>query len=94
LDERIRACLELERSDGFAAEVARIGSTLRALGLGREGVIAAAVVGLVNEGLSAGELAVLETLAQAAAVKETDVANIVMAAEAALNQAASTLKSS
>jgi DnaJ-domain-containing protein 1 len=91
LDERIRALLELERSDGFAAEVTRIGSTLRALGLGREGVIAAAVVGLVSEGLSAGELAVLETLAQAAGVKETDVANIVTTAEAALNEAA-TLK--
>src|SRR4051812_7046156 len=33
LDERIRAFLELERSDGFATEVGRIGSTLGPLGL-------------------------------------------------------------
>ena len=84
LDERVRAFLELERGDGFAAEVARVGATLRAAGLGREGVIAAAVVGLVSEGLSAGELAVLQKLAEAAAVSEADVADIVTQVDAAL----------
>jgi hypothetical protein len=87
LDERIRAFVELEQSEGFAAEVARVGATLRTAGLGREGVIAAAVVGLVSEGLSEGELAVLEALAHAAAVNEADVAETVTRAEAALNQA-------
>ncbi|HXK20097.1 MAG TPA: hypothetical protein VNG33_19935 [Polyangiaceae bacterium] len=85
LDERIRAFVELEQTDDFAAEVARVGATLRAAGLGREGVVAAAVVGLVSEGLSAGELAVLETLAKAAFVSEADVADIVTQAEAALS---------
>jgi hypothetical protein len=85
LDDRIRAFVELEQTEGFAAEVARVGATLRATGLGREGVIAAAVVGLVSEGLSEGELAVLETLALAAAVSETAVADIVTQAEAELS---------
>jgi hypothetical protein len=92
LDERIRAFVELEQSDDFAADVTRVGAALRTLGLGREGVIAAAVVGLVSEGLSAGELAVLETLAVAAGVSDADVANIVTQAEAALNQAFSAPK--
>jgi len=92
LDQRIRNFVELEQSDGFAAEVARVGAALRATGLGREGVIAAAVVGLVSEGLSAGELAVLETLAVAAGVSEAELANVVTQAEARLNQAVSTPK--
>jgi hypothetical protein len=92
LDDRIRAFVELEQSDGFAAEVARVGAALRGAGLGRAGVIAATVVGLVSEGLSAGELAVLEALAGAAAVNETDVADIITQADSALDQAVSTPK--
>ena len=84
LDDRIQALVELEQGDGFAAEVARVGATLRELRLAREGVIAAAVVGLVSQGLSEGELAVLEALARAAALSETDVADIVGQVETGL----------
>lgn len=89
IDERVKRFVELEQSaDGFAAEVTRVGALLAASALGREGVVAAAVVGLVSEGLSEGELAVLKTLAAAARVDESQVADIVTRVEAALNEAA------
>src|SRR3954468_13901985 len=56
LNARIERLLELERSGGFEQEVERVGAALHAASLGRAGVMAAAVVGLVSHGLSAGEL--------------------------------------
>lgn len=86
LTARIQALLELEQTGGFAQEIERVGAALEAASLGRAGVIAAVVVGLVSHGLSAGELAVVEGLARAAGVAETDVASIVTAADDALSR--------
>jgi DnaJ-domain-containing protein 1 len=86
LDARIAELLALEQTSGFAAEVERVGAVLGAAEVGRHGVLAAAVVGLVSEGLSAGELAVLERLALAAGVSETETASIVSAADRSLSQ--------
>jgi hypothetical protein len=86
LNARIAGLLELEQTEGFATEVERVGEALHATSLGRAGVLAAAVVGLVSHGLSAGELAVLERLARAAGVAEADVASIVTDADDALSR--------
>ena len=86
LNARLARLLELEQTDGFAAEVERVGVALQAAALGRAGVLAAAVVGLVSHGLSAGELAVLERLARLAGVAEADVASIVTDADDALSR--------
>ncbi len=86
LNARIAELIALEQTSGFAAEVERVGAALQAAELGRQGVLAAAVVGLVSEGLSAGELAVLERLALAAGVSEAETASIVSAADRALSQ--------
>ncbi len=87
LKARVAELLALEQTSGFAAEVERVGAVLRTAGLGRHGVLAAAVVGLVSEGLSAGELAVLERLALTAGVTEDETASIVTAADRALSRA-------
>ena len=87
LNARIAELLQLEQTHGFAAEVERVGAALHAAELGRQGVLVAAVVGLVSEGLSAGELAVLERLALAAGVSEAETASIVTIADRALSEA-------
>lgn len=86
LNARLAAYIELEKNSGFGDEVERVGSALKLASLGREGVIAAAVVGLVSQGLSAGELAVLERLANAAGVTEAETAASISEADAALSQ--------
>jgi hypothetical protein len=85
LGARVAALLELERSAALAPEVEALGQALRAASLGRLGLLAAAVVGVVSQGLSASELAMLEQLSEAAGVSEADAARIVAEADAALS---------
>lgn len=86
LDARLAAYIELEHGSGFGDEVDRVGSALKSGSLGRQGVVAATVIGLVSQGLSAGELAVLERLANAAGVSEDETAACISDADAALSQ--------
>jgi tellurite resistance protein len=84
LRARVDQLAELERSDGFSLEIERVAERLKTAGVGRDAVAAAAVVGLVSEGLSAGELGVLTHLATTTGVSEAELSGMVTAADAAL----------
>ena len=84
LKSRLDALLELEKTEAFAVEVERVGAALGSAQLGPAGVLAACVVALVSEGMSSGELAVLERLAKSAAVSEEQTARTIETADRAL----------
>ncbi|MEI9949911.1 MAG: hypothetical protein WDO74_13265 [Pseudomonadota bacterium] len=81
----------LERALGFShsaqlkAEIERVGAELAAAGVAREGVLAAAVVGLVSQGMSLGELQALRQLAVAAGLGEASVGPLIDALDATLS---------
>jgi hypothetical protein len=80
LDELTR----LASSAGIAAEAERLGTWLKANDVAKEGLIAASVVGLVSQGMSLGELALLRRLATAAGFPEEELGALVDAADEAL----------
>lgn len=69
----------------LASEADRAGAALAKLDAGRAGIVASAVIGLVSQGLSLGELAVLRRLALAAGVPDDAIGSIVDAADEALD---------
>lgn len=77
---------ELEKKE-TATEADRIGALLAKANAGRAGVVAAAVIGLVSQGLSLGELTALRRLALAAGVSDEAIGPIVDAADTALTRA-------
>jgi len=86
IQSRLDTLIELAKSPAFASEVDRVGQALQGAGLGLAGVRAAAVVGLVNEGLSPGEFAVLARLAQAAGVDEAELGRLIADVDQALGR--------
>jgi hypothetical protein len=86
LDRRLTAVLELEKTPQFAAQIERTGSELAGARLGLAGVRAAAVIGLVSEGLSSGELAVLTRLAKSADVGEAELGQLISEVDEALGR--------
>ena len=81
IDEKLA---ELAKTE-IAAEADRIGALLAKADASRAGVVAAAVVGLVSQGLSLGELTALRRLALAAGVADDAIGPTVEAADTALN---------
>ena len=81
----------LERSLAVAAneriqvELDRVGAELKAAGVAREGVLAAAVVALVSQGMSLGELEALRLLAAAAGMDPAAVGPLIDVADSTLN---------
>jgi len=86
IQSRIDALIGLAKTSAFAVEVDRLGRELQTAGLGSAGVRAAAVVGLVNEGLSHGELAVLARLAESAGVDEGELGRLISEVDQALGR--------
>ena len=80
-------CSKLAEGEQIKAEIDRIGAELGAGGVAREGVVAAAVVGLVSQGLSLGELEALRRLASAAGLPEDALGPLIDIADAALSAA-------
>lgn len=72
-------------SGELGSEADRAGATLAKFEAGRAGVVAAAVIGLVSQGLSLGELTVVRRLALAAGIPDDAIGPIVEAADAALD---------
>ncbi len=83
----IDARLEELATRALASEADRIGAALATLDAGRAGIVASAVIGLVSQGLSLGELTVLRRLALAAGVSDDAIGPIVEAADDALGVA-------
>jgi hypothetical protein len=85
LDQRLATLSELSATEQVSAEAERIGRALSSAGLARDGLTLAAVIGLVSQGLSAGELAALERLSRASRLGDEQLAALVESAEAELS---------
>ena len=83
--ELLNRSLKAAESAQLAIEIDRVGAELRAAGVAREGVIAAAVVGLVSQGMSLGELEALRRLAAAAGLDEATVGPLIDVADSTLS---------
>jgi hypothetical protein len=84
LESRVRALAEVSGSPQIVAEATRIGGELVRRQAGLEGITTAAVVALVSEGMSLGELQLLRELARVAGVQEGVLPAVVETAERAL----------
>jgi hypothetical protein len=87
VDQLLERCLVFAESERLAAEIDRVGAELAAAGVAREGVVAAAVVGLVSQGLSLGELEALRRLAAAARLDESAMGPLIDVADSTLSAA-------
>ena len=85
LDARLAELSTCTSTGAIAAEADRIGLALAAANAGRAGVVAAAVIGLVSQGLSLGELTVLRRIALQAGVPDDAIGGVIDAADAALH---------
>jgi hypothetical protein len=85
---RIEELALLASQAGIAAEAERIGSWLKENDVAMLGLLGAAVVGLVSQGMSLGELSLLRRLAIAAGVAEDTIGPIVDGADEMLSKTA------
>lgn len=88
LEERARELSALATTPDIVAEATRIGRALVAEGVAFDGITAAVVVALVNEGMSLGELELLRELARVAGIADGSLPAVVEGAERALMTAA------
>ena len=88
MTSRFRELAVLASQAGVAAEAERIGSRLKENDAGTLSIVAASVVGLVSQGMSLGELALLRRLAVAAGVAEDAIGPIVDEADEMLSRTA------
>ena len=84
IEERLGALAKAASNENIAGEADRIGALLKAAGVGREGVCAAVVIGLVSQGMSLGELEMLRRVANAAGVAEEALGPMIDDADIAL----------
>jgi hypothetical protein len=82
---RLEELTKLAASAGIATEAERLGSWLKANDIATPALVAAAVVGLVSQGMSLGELSLLRRLAVASGIADEAIAPVVDAADAALS---------
>ena len=85
---RFKELAVLASQAGVAAEAERIGSRLKENDAGMLSIVAASVVGLVSQGMSLGELALLRRLAVAAGVAEDAIGPILDEADEMLSRTA------
>jgi hypothetical protein len=81
----LERCLGFAQSEQLKVEIDRVGSELARAGVAREGVVAAAVVGLVSQGMSLGELEALRRLADAAGMDMAAVGPLIDVADSTLS---------
>jgi len=81
----LERCLGFADSEQIKVELDRVGAGLAAAGVAREGVVAAAVVGLVSQGMSLGELEALRRLAGAAGMDPAAVGPLIDVTDSTLS---------
>jgi hypothetical protein len=81
----LERCLGFADSEQIKVEIDRVGAALAAAGVAREGVVAAAVVGLASQGMSLGELEALRRLANAAGMDAAAVGPLIDVADSTLS---------
>ena len=84
VEEKHAAYARMKGAVEIASQSERIGAALREAGIARAGIVAAAVVGLVSQGMSLGELALLRRMALAAGLADDDIGPIVDEVDRAL----------
>ena len=80
----IDRALSSSRGEQIKPVIDRVGGELAVAGVAREGLLGAAVVGLVSQGMSLGELEALRRLARAAGVDESTLGPLIDVADATL----------
>jgi hypothetical protein len=88
LTTRIGDLTKLAASTGIAMEAERLGAWLKANDVAMPALVATAVVALVSQGMSLGELALLRRLAIASGIAEDAIGPVVDAADEALSRGA------
>jgi hypothetical protein len=86
-ESMLSRCLKYAEGERIKTEIDRVGAELAAAGVAREGVVAAAVVGLVSQGMSLGELEALRRLAIAAGFAEEALGPLIDVADSTLSAA-------
>ncbi len=84
LDREIVELSRITTSDDLASRAASVGRDLAAHGVSEAGLAAAVVAGLVSQGLSLGEIAMLRAIAAAAGYQEEALGALIERADAAL----------
>jgi hypothetical protein len=84
VEMRLEELAKTASGEAISAEADQIGARLKETGAARQGLIAAAVVGLISQGMSLGELSMLRRLGAAAGIDEEAIGPIVDEADAAL----------
>ncbi|HEX3776557.1 MAG TPA: TerB family tellurite resistance protein [Polyangiaceae bacterium] len=81
----LERCAKLAEGEQIKAEIDRVGAELRAADVAHAGVTAAAVIALVSQGMSLGELAALRRLANAAGLPEEKLEPLIANADSELD---------
>ena len=87
MKNRLGELTNLAASAGVAMEAERLGARLKANDVAMPAMVAAAVVALVSDGMSLGELTLLRRLAVASGIAEEAIGPLVDAADEALSPA-------
>ena len=85
MQTRIEDLLRIAGGADIAGEAERLGTWLKANDVAKPALVAAAVVALVSEGMSMGELALLRQMAVAAGIAEEEIGPILEAADRTLS---------
>ena len=84
IDRIVKGTSEAAKAEGFEARCDKIGTRLRKLGFGQLGVAVAALIAQVSHGMETRELAALQRVANAAAVPDVELMQIVARIDAML----------
>ncbi len=85
IDRIVKGTSEAAKAEGFEARCDKIGTRLRKLGFGQLGVAVAALIAQVSHGMETRELAALQRIANAAAVPDVELMQIVARIDAMLS---------
>ena len=87
VQQRLTELTVLAQGERIASVADQVGTSFAEAGIASEGVTLAAVVGLVSQGLSLGELSILRRISNGAGLSEQTLSDVIEQADAALMRA-------
>jgi tellurite resistance protein len=87
IDRIVKSTADASKAEGIESRCDKIGARLRKLGFGQLGVAVAALIAQVSHGVETRELAALQRIANAAAVPDSELTQIVTRIDAMLSAA-------